>query len=122
MFQLIVYDLPSPMSSSTNHFFIAGSNLAVARMHPRLDARGGPSHGPGVADQLPVVASQDPEINTEPTAHQLVNSAASSTTDSSFEDLMMELDLLHLNSSIRRQESPYHTADSYEQLFRSRVP
>ena len=91
-------------------------------MHPRLDARSGPAIGSGVPEHVPVVASKDPEINTEPTAHQLVNSDASSTTDSSFEDLMMELDLLHLNSSIRREESPYHTADSYEQLFRSRVP
>ena len=106
------------MSFSTNHSFIVGSHLASPGVHPGVDARSGPAIGPGVRQHVPVVASKDPEINAEPTP---VNSAASST-DSSFEDLMIELEHLHLNSSIHRQESPYHTADSYEQLFRSRVP
>ena len=83
-----------------------------------VDAGSGPAIGPGVRQHVPVVASKNPEVITEPTP---ANSAASST-DSSFEDLMIELEHLHLNSSIHRQESPYHTADSYEQLFRSRVP
>ena len=83
-----------------------------------MDTGSWPAHGSGVHQHIPVVTSEDARI-AEPTP---ANSAASSTTDSSFEELISELERVHLNSTGYHQESPYHTADSFEQLFRSKVP
>ena len=105
------------MSFSTNHLFIVGPQLVAVGGDTGVDAGSGPAHGSGVHQHIPVVTSKNPEI-TEPTP---ANSAVSST-DSSFEDLISELERVHLNSTGYHQESPYHTADSFEQLFRSKVP
>ena len=105
------------MSFSTNHLFIVGPQLAPLGGDTGVDAGSWPAHGSGVHQHIPVVTSEDARI-TEPTP---ANSAASSS-DSSFEDLISELERVHLNSTGYHQESAYHTADSFEQLFRSKVP
>ena len=83
------------MSFSTNHLFIVGPELAVIRGHTGVDAGSGSPNGPGVHQHIPVVTSKTTEVMTEQTP---ANSVVSST-DSSFEDLIFELERVHLNST-----------------------
>ena len=100
------------MSFSTNYLFVVGSELDASRNHTGVDAGSGSPNGPGVHRNLPVVV-QTPANSRE---------SVISTSDSSFEDLIHELEMHHLNSTDYCEESPYHTADSFQEIFRSKVP
>ena len=88
--------------------------MVTSRDHAGLDAGSGTSHGPSVHRDIQMVM-----VNPTP-----VNSAHSSLASSmsSFEELISELELHHLNATDYQDESPYHTADSFREIFRSKAP